>query len=305
MYRSILTFLFICVSTFIIAQNTSARKFTNIYPAFSNKGNQIAFTSDRDGNSEIYIMNVDGTNQVRITDHPAKDNFPEWSPDDKKIAFVSNRDTTSSDIYIIDLKTKETKRLTIGMKLATPKLSWSPDGKWISFSCRKTGFENPYIVSTDKDAIIKQLITDTFRTYHCSWLPDSRNIIFHSDRSGKKNELRLHQIDIQTGVIKKLLTTETAFDDYLPEVSANGKKVVFVTSYHMNETDKLNWEVYTANTDGTGIKRITTNKSYDFWPSISPDGKTVAFQGRREKENSLQIYAVGEDGVERQLTVAY
>ncbi|HIF97442.1 MAG TPA: hypothetical protein EYQ54_10535 [Myxococcales bacterium] len=51
----------------------------------------IAFSSDRDGNREIYVMNPDGTAQADVTNHPAHDNEPAWSPDSTGIAFESNR----------------------------------------------------------------------------------------------------------------------------------------------------------------------------------------------------------------------
>jgi len=57
------------------------------YPVWSPGGTRIAFGSARDGNYEIYIMNADGTNQIRLTDHPAYDMSPGWSPDGKHIIF--------------------------------------------------------------------------------------------------------------------------------------------------------------------------------------------------------------------------
>jgi len=53
---------------------------------------KIAFSSERDGNTEIYTMNADGTRQVRLTNNPASDHIPAWSPDGSKIAFISTRD---------------------------------------------------------------------------------------------------------------------------------------------------------------------------------------------------------------------
>ena len=53
---------------------------------------KIAFSSDRDGNFEIYVMNADGSEQTRLTDNSASDQEPAWSPDGRRIAFVSSRD---------------------------------------------------------------------------------------------------------------------------------------------------------------------------------------------------------------------
>src|SRR5687767_4151276 len=60
--------------------------------AFPGANGKIAFSSFRDGNQEIYVMNPDGSGQTRLTDNPADDGAPAWSPDGTKIAFTSNRD---------------------------------------------------------------------------------------------------------------------------------------------------------------------------------------------------------------------
>ena len=62
----------------------------------------IAFTSLRDGNHEIYVMSADGTGQIRLTDSPALDAFPDWSPDGSKIAFVSVRGG-DADIFVMNV----------------------------------------------------------------------------------------------------------------------------------------------------------------------------------------------------------
>lgn len=75
---------------------------------------KIAFMSDRDGNDqiyEIYIMNVDGSGQVRLTNNPAIDVFPSFSPDGSKIAFASYRDG-NAEIYIMNVDGSEQVRLT-------------------------------------------------------------------------------------------------------------------------------------------------------------------------------------------------
>ena len=72
---------------------------------------RIAFVSDRDDNSEIYIMDADGSNLTNLTNNPAVDGFHAWSPDSNKIAFVSDRDD-NSEIYVMDADGSNLTRLT-------------------------------------------------------------------------------------------------------------------------------------------------------------------------------------------------
>src|SRR5262249_54256229 len=99
-------------------------------PSFSNDGTHIAFTSWRDGNAEIYVMDADGSHIRRLTDHPAFDNFPVFSPDDTQIAFQSNREGGHFEIYLQNLNDRSPPhRLTHSTSMTglMPKC-WSPDG---------------------------------------------------------------------------------------------------------------------------------------------------------------------------------
>ena len=98
---------------------------------------QIAFTSTRDGNSEIYVMDIDGDHQVRLTIDPARDSDPSWSPDGARIAFVSNRDRGLDRIYVMDSDGQHVTRLTMDSTNLAP--AWSPDAAKIAFTRLKGG----------------------------------------------------------------------------------------------------------------------------------------------------------------------
>lgn len=83
----------------------------NRYPSWSPDGRKIAFVSERDGNSEIYMMNADGSDVTRLTDHSADDWGASWSPDGRKIAFVSDRDG-NDEIYMMNADGTNVTRLT-------------------------------------------------------------------------------------------------------------------------------------------------------------------------------------------------
>lgn len=92
---------------------------------------KIAFASQRDGNSEIYTMNANGTSQVNISNNPAHDLHPSWSPDGTRIAFQSTRDG-DSEIYVMNADGSNQTRLTFN-SVGDSDPAWSPDGTKIVF----------------------------------------------------------------------------------------------------------------------------------------------------------------------------
>jgi tol-pal system beta propeller repeat protein TolB len=118
-------------------------------PAWSPDGTKIAFRSDRTGNSEIYVMNADGTNPIRLTNQTGSDSDPAWSPDGSTIAFVSDRGGNDG-IYVMSADGSGVTRLTgDGVQPA-----WSPNGTTLAFSrlawCSPTYCEyDLYVMNAD------------------------------------------------------------------------------------------------------------------------------------------------------------
>ncbi len=121
----------------------------NGFPDFSPNGQQLVFRSGRDGNHEIYVMDSDGANVIRLTNNSATDTMPAFDPDGKRIAFTSNR-TGDYEIYIVDVTESgepgKLRRVTNSEGRDThPK--FSPDGKWLVFASARSGLndETPLI----------------------------------------------------------------------------------------------------------------------------------------------------------------
>ena len=102
-------------------------------PSFSPDGQWLVFTSERDGQAEIYRVHPDGSGLERLTDHPAFDDQGALSPDGKTLAFVSTRDGGTANIWTLDLAAKKATNLTAN-RSGNFRPSWSPDGAWIAFT---------------------------------------------------------------------------------------------------------------------------------------------------------------------------
>src|SRR5882757_1458317 len=105
----------------------------NYNPAWSDRGDWIAFTSDRAGSADLFRMHPDGTGQERLTDDPGFDDQAAFSPDAKRIAFVSTRAAGRANLWILDIASRKLTRLTSGDG-GDFRPAWSPDGQWIAFS---------------------------------------------------------------------------------------------------------------------------------------------------------------------------
>jgi len=138
--------------TFIMNPDGTKQKPLNLgipLLSWSPDGEKFVFANYTDG--EIYVMNADGTGETRLTNNAYLDNFPVWSPDGTKIAFISDRlDNPSQeiDIYIMNaVDGSDQTRLTFTNKDNQP--AWSPDGKKIVFTSARDGIGNIYVMNAD------------------------------------------------------------------------------------------------------------------------------------------------------------
>ena len=151
-------------------------------PSWSPDGRHIAYVSQRGsyGKAEIYVMDSDGSNSRRLTDHPEQVESPSWSPDGQHIAFVSQRGT--SDIYVMDSDGSNPRRLTDHS--ADDRFpSWSPDGQYIAFESERDDRVGIYVM--DSDGSNPHRLTDHSADYRFpSWSPDGRHIAYVSGSAG-------------------------------------------------------------------------------------------------------------------------
>ena len=156
----------------------------DVEPAFSPDGKKIAFKSDRDGSFAyndyaIYVMDSDGSNLTRLTTNQAynNDGNPVFSPDGKKIAFMSERDG-NPEIYVMNTDGTDQTRLTNNSRVdADP--AFSPDGKKIAFtSSRDRSGGEIYLMNTDGTEQTGLTYDTNHRNAQPAFAPDGKKITF-------------------------------------------------------------------------------------------------------------------------------
>jgi TolB protein len=170
-----------------VLQNPTKGVGTNYLPVFSPDGRQIAFMSGRDGNPEIYAMNVDGSNLRRLTNHPAGESSPTWSPSGAQIAFVSDR-TGKAQIYVMNSADGSgVRRLTVNESEAD-RPTWSPAPfNEIAYSASTGRYDIKVLeVSTGS---IRQLTFGEGSNESPAWAPGGRHLAFTSTRAGGRTQI--------------------------------------------------------------------------------------------------------------------
>lgn len=237
----------------------TAHKSSENAPTWAPDGMSLAFTSNQDGNAEIYRINSDGTDPTRLTNNPAEDSMPAWSPDGSVIAFVSSRDNGNSDIYVMDLNGGSVTRLTNDSALkAWP--AWSPNGQKIAFDSNRSGKWQIFVINADGTSLTQ--MTNEAENGWAAWSQDGSRIAFTSYRDGNAE---IYLMDADGSNQTRL--TESGGRDIFPTWSPDGQHIAFSSERSGNNGKR---DIYIMNSDGTDIKQLTSDPSDESQPRWSP-----------------------------------
>lgn len=239
-------------------------------PALSRDQTKLAFQSRKDGNWEIYTLDLKTGTITRLTNDLAYDGAPTWSPDGAQIAFESYR-ANDLDIWKMDADGKNLVNLTADEPAYDFSPAWSPDGKTILFTSWATGSKQLFAISAD-GANLRNVTQDRFHNEQAAWSPDGKKIAFVSNREGCAEQVQatLEQPPLQGGV-----------------ASGNCQRR----------------GIYVADFNGASISNIAQLSffGYDTAPAWSPDGKWIAFVSARPTREPLFIAASDGAGFPQRL----
>lgn len=247
---------------------------------------KIAFTSDRDGNNEIYVMDSDGANAVNLTNHPSSDRHPAWSPDGNSIVFASRRDDNVFDIYLMDVETRAVRRLTNQGSNTGP--AWSPDGARIAFVSDRYGDKDVMVMNADGSRQI-QLTVDVHVDDQPTWSPDGSAIAYVSDVDGQRNIYVMSSTDGS----EILTLTSRNSDNFQPSwLHSSTHNLLLFTSSRNGNQDIFVIDPIT----GEKLRQVTGDPSDERQPTWSADGALIAFVSDRENDGERNIYTMNSGG---------
>ena len=274
------------------ADGGNLRRLTNNFdgdgdPVWSPDGKRIAFKSDRDGHfnrhgrptHDIYVMDADGSNQQNLTNNPADDWDPSWSPNGQRIAFTSWRDGPFNiEVYVMDADGSNLQNLTNNPR-DDRNPSWSPYGGHIVFSARRDGhFENKFSIThevyvMDVDGGNQRRLTENrSNDWDPVWSPDGQRIAFEADRKGNLEKFNIYVMDVDGGNLQNL-TNHRAWDKS-PSWSPDGQRIVFHSKRDGNT------EIYVMDADGGNLQNLTNHPANDSSPAWYTPPFAVALAGK-------------------------
>ncbi|MCB2223723.1 MAG: septum formation family protein [Actinobacteria bacterium] len=221
----------------------AARELT-AQPGWSPDGTRIAYSAEVDGNTDIYVVNADGTGRARLTDDPGVDDTPVWSPDGTRIAFISTRANGEFDIFTMAADGSDVQRVTDNPDRDSSP-SWHPDGTRIVYRARVDGNSNIRVTNA-AGGILLNLTTDPAFDGDPTWSPDGTKILFTTDRTG---DYEIFVMDAD-GANKVNLTNHPA-DDEFPTWSSDGAFIAFQSDRQYGQ------DVWLMRADGSDQTNLT------------------------------------------------
>ena len=282
-------------SAVVVAPAASAGGYAS--PAF-------VFTSDRDGDSEIFVRYTDGSVR-RLTRNGVADFGAAWSPDGRRLAF-SRQVGEGTALFVMNADGSGARRLTSPVTTPEGLLSfdvspaWSPDGRQLAFSSnRRGGGPDIWRIRLDGTGLVRvtggaAYVGDTNPT----WSPDARWLWFDTDRNGDFNR-ELYRVRPDGTSLQRMTRTPDNVDDAAADFSPDGSRIVFISTRANGSQD-----LYTLRPDGTGVRPLGTPTAGqdEVFPRWTANARAVLhWRFGTADDPRERIWLVDADGTDRRV----
>ncbi len=285
--------------------------FANYFPQFSPDGKKITYLSNKTydyGGTSLFVHDVskkDDNDDELLIDRVS--GSYSWSPDGKKIIFARRNkptihDKSIFDLYEFDIKSKEEKQVTFGLRAHAPAYSY--DGKQICFVTNHDGTQNLFVAANpegNKVKVITQLtsFSNGEQIFAPKWSPDGRFIVFDYSKNGARN---IKKIDVSNTKIETMFQDSTT-DYRCPVYSKDGKYLYFASDltgiYNIYKYDIANDIMVPPMEKKNNISQLTNVLGGAFMPFTDTSGNLVyaSFNSTGYKISLLKSYTDIEKGV--------
>lgn len=263
---------------------------------------------------EIHVMRTDGTGVRALTNTLGESSLPVWSPDARRIAFVSSRDTVSGErrvgqLYVMNADGSSPRRLTDRAGgYVDGSVAWSPDGRRLVYVCRDFGDLQEQLCVIGADGTGKRrLLPAGWRGIDPAWSPDGRTIAFSGWGPGDVGYLHLWGIAPEGGAPRQISVALNTLHEEQPAWSPDGIRLAFQGTRPRPPFAPGLPEVFIMHLDGSDRRPLITDMSplaTSHSPQWSADGARIAFL-RDYTEEGLYIVNADGTGARRVETVGY
>jgi TolB protein len=255
---------------------------TTPLPEFLEVRGTLAYVVRENGQDDIWAVSVGGNRTpIRLTNDPADDRDPAWSPDGSKLAFASRREG-NWDIYILDIGTMQTTRVTYGLEFQGAP-TWSPDGVYLAYESYQGDNLDIYVQIVDFSNPPQRITSDPAPDFSPAWSPEpsGRRIAFVSWRNGNQDiyVYSLDRADDTTSV--NITNTPSRQEDYPSWRGPDGDLLTY--SAREQGLDLI----FVQPDDASVAPQIQPTSGHQ--PSWSPDGASIVFAS--DFSDSTQLIA--------------
>ena len=255
------------------------------HATFPGSNGYIAFGKTTKGQSDIWAVDPRSGDMQRLTNTPRRrESMPEWSADGTRLAFTrcGLGEFSNCDIWVMDAEGNDQTRVTTSDIAQETWPAWSPDGTQIAYTSNlEDDFQDIWVMSADGTG--QTLLTPGPGIFDAfpEWSPDGNKIAFTSNRENY-DDIWVMNPD---GTDRLRLTIGGKKIDERPDWSPDGTKIIF----------SRNGNIWAMDTTGDNETKITANRHHEFNPTLSPNGKKIAFS-RRAEDGRFGLWIMRADG---------